>query len=173
MSADKWSKLGKKPAVEIPKEIKAFENVRSSLKVVIVDICNERGINGTVFGHDFGSWKQVTFKANLDEADVFGYECFCLHNVLFRGPSSSSTNFWLTPVSVGFAKVLEIHNAKILGVLRVLGLTRTNYAQTNFVPSFGVEKILEIITPEAEKYRATHTIEMLEASALEILDSNI
>lgn len=170
VSADKWSKLGRKPAAEIPKEIRAFESVQSLLKVVIVDICNDRGVTRSVFGQDFGSWKQVTFKVNLDESDLIGYESFCLTNVLARGPFSPSTKYWLTKQGVGVEKVIEIHNSKINGVFGALRLKRTHLG---FNPRLSENEILYLIEADAERYAMSHTLEMLEMSALEILNSNI
>lgn len=169
ISADKWSKQNRNPRTEILQELIEFENVVAQVKVVIFDICNDRGITKNTFGYDFEDYDHATFAPNLDCSDLIGYECACLLSVLNRQPSTSSSPYWLTKYSGGVKKAIEIHNIKASGVFKFLNLKRENGP---FEEIEDETHIRSIISERGISYRERHPISELTSEISRFVAAN-
>jgi len=151
VSADKWSKKGykgKQLQNAINKEIRDFDNTQSTLKVIIVDICNENGPSSNCFGFNTSSYTSLNFYPNLDKNKFHEYQCWCLRNVLSRPESSPSTLFWLNPVSAGVSTCIKVHNMKSIGLKKLLGIVQGAFLSENL----SLNEILTQIKTHADNY---------------------
>jgi ABC-type oligopeptide transport system ATPase subunit len=156
VSADKWSKQnfkGKDLHVKIQNEIKQFDIKPNKLKVIIMDLCNENGIDKHTFGFNFNNYIDINFYPNLDAKNVDlvkfdEYECWCLNNVLSRPQHNLNSNYWLNPVSAGVEICIKVHNAKANGISKLLGITKTN----NFNQKLNKIDIFSQIKSKSNKY---------------------
>ena len=92
-----------------------------NLKVIIFDLCNDRGIKKSMFGYDFTQYESYSIYPNMNPHDFSlftDYEHWCLSNVLDRPGSSPDTNFLLSPVTSGLNICIRVHNEKTRGILR-------------------------------------------------------
>jgi hypothetical protein len=117
ISFDKWIRKGVAiPLIagEIHKEIVAFDKKKSPLKVAIIDLCNENGINPVVFNFDFkrAGYAPRTFTPNYFGRDFDEYQAWCLSNVLSRPLPSATDKFSLTPSTAGIRTCVDVHNRK-------------------------------------------------------------
>lgn len=147
VSADKWSKIGKKPGNMISNELKKFKNVRNSLKVIVMDLCNENGADSNAFGYDFSDYVNIDFYPNFNRDMFVDYEYWCLTNVLNREIHTPESNYWLNVVSAGLNTVLMVHAKKRDGIKRLLNI-RTQ--SSNF--SGNKEEIILSMKDSVERY---------------------
>ena len=153
VSADKWSKTGitgKAVAQKVCQEITQF-NRQVGDKVIIIDICNENGIQQKCFNYDMSAFESHNYIPNFDSTtDNFNdYEAWCLLNVLSRPMHDASTNFWLNPISAGVNTCIKVHNTKAKGIKHILNI------QTNpkyFNESFTMEQIKSTIQDGAKRH---------------------
>jgi hypothetical protein len=158
VSADKWSKKGFKGKAMIncvQHEIATFDKNEGNL-AIIVDICNETGVNDKCFGYDLSNYKSYTFVPNFDKStDNFGdYESWCLLNVLSREADTPDSNYWLNPVSAGVKICIDVHNKKASGVKKLLGV---GGSLANFNSSLTMVAIKSTIESKAATYAAKLT----------------
>lgn len=132
INADKWSKkphnLPKgKLTGAVQKDFQNFtkNSKNSTLRVVIVDICNEYGPqSNNCFGINFdklGYTMHIAYP-NMIEQQFDNYECWCLRNVLSRSISSPTTNFWLNPLEAGVVTCINVHTAKASKIRNMLAI---------------------------------------------------
>lgn len=152
LSADKWSKRGKKGRDLtncIRNEMKEFDRVPSKLKVVVVDICNENGPQQNCFEIDFSNYEEYDFKPNMIPEKFNQYEAWCLRNVLSRGNSTENTLYWLNPVSAGVNTCVKVHKSKASGVRRFCNITTpTVYMNENWT----LQQALDSLKRDADSY---------------------
>jgi len=151
VSADKWSKQnykGKDLQLKILNEITQFDIKSNKLKVIIMDLCNENGIDKYSFGFNFNNYIDINYYPNLNSKKFDEYECWCLNNVLSRPQSNLQTNYWLNPVGAGVETCIKVHNAKASGVAKLLGIKKTN----NFNQKQNQANILGQIKSKSNQY---------------------
>ena len=153
VSADKWSKRGisgKDVANKVFGEILHFDKEQCD-KVIIVDICNEGGINNKCFNYDLSSYETYNYTPNFnkDKANFNDYECWCLSNVLDRTMHNEHTNYWLNPESAGVSVCIKVHNMKAKGIKNILKI-KSN--PKSFDERLTVEQINNLIKDGKEKY---------------------
>lgn len=92
-------------------------------KLLIMDVCNERGPASDCFGFNTQEYKTVNFVPNYLPGDNYhDYECWALCNVLDRksiqsgAVSGASSDYWLNPEDAGLETCLEVHSNKSSGV---------------------------------------------------------
>jgi energy-coupling factor transporter ATP-binding protein EcfA2 len=140
VSADKWSKKSMNPGNEINRELVSFDRNNNPFKVIIIDLCNEKGPDMKAFRFDFarnGYTKRV-FYPNMDKNKFYAFKCWCLKNLLMRPLHDETTNFWLNPVSAGLQTVLKVHNMKCRTLEKTLQIHDRN-------PDFSGSSIPEIL----------------------------
>lgn len=172
LSSDKHSKkgcTGKGQALAIQKEFRQFEMTPSPLKVVVVDICNEKGPSSQCFGCNFSGYKSLCFYPNLPDFERFDeYECWCLNNVLSRPMHSNKTNYWLNPVSAGVQTCIKVHNMKASSLKSFLRLSKPALM---FSEKLEMEQIKQLIAERAAKYtEVTISTESLQNHVKEFID---
>ena len=155
VSADKWSKQGfkgKDMQARVYNEIATFDKKQGKL-AIIVDICNENGVNDSCFGYNLTKYKAHTFVPNFDKStDNFGdYEAWCLLNVLSREADTPDSNYWLNPVSAGVKVCIDVHNKKATGVKKLLSIAGP---QANFNTSLTMAAIKSAIESKAVVHAA-------------------
>lgn len=153
ISADKWSKAGLsggKLAEKVYNEIRNF-NSQPGDKVIIIDICNERGIQSKCFKFDLSDYETFTFVPNFDinRDDFNDYESWCLQNVLSRPMHDDTCNYWLNPVSAGVETCIAVHNAKAQGIRNCLSIRTT---QLNFDENMDIDQIMSKIKDGAARH---------------------
>lgn len=153
VSADKWSKKGfkgKDMQSQVYNEIATFDKKQGKL-AIIVDICNENGVNDSCFGYNLSKYKSHTFVPNFDKStDNFGdYEAWCLLNVLSREADTPDSNYWLNPVSASVKVCIDVHNKKATGVKKLLGVAGP---LANFNTSLTMAAIKSTIESKAAVY---------------------
>lgn len=127
VNSDNWSKkgiTGKQQKSGINKELRDFDRAPSNYKVIVVDICNENGPSSNCFGFDTSSYTTFNFYPNLDKTKFDDYQCWCLNNVLMRTACTEEDNYWLNPESAGIATCIRVHNIKMSGIEKLLGVVR-------------------------------------------------
>ena len=152
LSADKWSKRGKKGrdiVNSIRNEMKEFDRTVSELKVVIIDICNENGPQQNCFEIDFSNYEEFNFTPNMIPDKFDQYEAWCLRNVLSRGNFNENTLYWLNPVSAGVNTCVKVHKAKTIGVRRFCNITAP---YVNFSEYWTLQQALDFIKVSADAY---------------------
>ena len=152
LSADKWSKRGKKGKELvncIRNEMKEFDKVPSKLKVVIVDICNENGPQQNCFETDFTNYEEYDFMPNMIPEKFNQYECWCLRNVLSRGNSNENTLYWLNPVSAGVNTCVKVHKSKASGVRRFCNIT---VPAVSLNENWTLQQAFESVKKDADEY---------------------
>ncbi len=80
--------------------------------VIIIDTCGEQMNKKNLFGVDFNNATVLSHFPNYNKDKQNEYLAWSLYNVLLRKESNCNTNFWLTPLSVGNNKCVEILNKK-------------------------------------------------------------
>lgn len=178
VSADKWSKQnykGHQLQNQILNEIEEFDSKPYKLKVIVMDLCNENGVDKYSFGFNFNNYQDINFYPNLvvdkfNKIDKFDeYECWCLNNVLSRPLHNSDTNYWLNPVSAGVETCIKVHNSKALGVAKLLGVKKTN----NFNQKLNKETILNQIKSRSNNYKKILNGQNLDLQINKLIDDNI
>lgn len=172
VSADKWSKTGltgKAMAGKVFQEITNF-NRQLGEKVIIVDLCNENGIQQKCFNYDMSAFESHNYIPNFDSTtDNFNdYEAWCLHNVLSRPIHSASTNYWLNPVSAGVNTCIKVHNTKAIGIKHILNI-QTN--PKHFNESFTMEQIKLTIQDGSKRHADKLALTNLSDKVIEYLNS--
>ncbi len=153
INADKWSKRGKKGrelTQSIKGEMKEFEKKASKLKVVIVDICNEKGPQQNCFEIDFSDYETYDFMPNMIKDKFNLYEYWCLRNVLQRPNFTEDTLYWLNPVSAGANICIKVHKAKAQELRKYLNITAP---YVNLHENWSIETALNEIEQNADKYQ--------------------
>jgi hypothetical protein len=121
VSSDKWKKQGRDDQANIHQELVQFDQSDRKLKVVIIDLCNDRGIKTQLFGYDFSRYTSYNVYPNMDpqnKAMFPDYADWCLRNVLSRSAATANTNYWLNPITSGLETCIMVHNAKTIGIKR-------------------------------------------------------
>ena len=151
VSADKWSKKGtkgKQLQSSINKEIRDFDSADSEFKVIVVDICNENGPFTNCFGFDTSSYSSFNFYPNLDKTKFDDYQCWSLRNVLQRPACTATSLYWLNPESAGVSTCIKVHNSKISGLKKLLGVA----SGLTFNEASSMDAVMNQITPRATIY---------------------
>jgi hypothetical protein len=170
VSADKWSKkgtTGKQLQSAINKEMKAFDSGNSEYKVIVVDICNENGPSPYCFGFDSSSYNSFNFYPNLDKTKFDDYQCWALRNVLSRPACTPTCMYWLNPESAGVSTCIKVHNNKINGLKKLLGVSST----MSFGESLTMDAVMEKITTRATDYENYLATKNLDEIVLEFVKS--
>jgi len=152
ISADKHSKRGKKGREmtnAINTEFHDFEKLKSKLKVVIVDLCNENGPQRDCFGINFSNYDTYDVYPNMDIQKFDEYEAWCLRNVLSRPLHTLDTLYWLNPVSAGVNTCIKVHKAKTQSIRRFKNIT---IPSLNLSESWTMDQTLEFIKTKADAY---------------------
>ena len=172
VSADKWSKQnykGNQLQNQIQNEIKEFDSKPYKLKVIVMDLCNENGIDKYSFGFNFHNYIDINFYPNLVPDKFDEYECWCLNNVLSRPLHNLGTNYWLNPVSAGVEICIKVHNSKASGVANLLGIKKTN----NFNQKLNKKLILDQIKSKSDNYKKILNGKNLDVEINKFIDDNI
>ena len=172
VSADKWSKQnykGNQLQNHILNEIKEFDSKPYKLKVIVMDLCNENGVDKYSFGFNFHNYIDINFYPNLITDKFDEYECWCLNNVLSRPLHNLNTNYWLNPVSAGVETCIKVHNAKASSVTKLLGLKNNN----NFNQKLNKESIINQIKLKSNNYKKILSGKNLDLEINKLIDDNI
>jgi energy-coupling factor transporter ATP-binding protein EcfA2 len=152
ISADKHSKQGKKGRAissAIENEMRAFGKLKSKLKIVIVDLCNENGPSPNCFGLDFSSYEKFDVYPNMNVQKFDEYEAWCLRNVLSRPLHTNDSLYWLNPVSAGVNTCIKVHRLKSDGVRRLKVVTAPRLFLNE---SWTMQETLDYIKVKADSY---------------------
>ena len=152
VSADKWSKKGKKGKEVsncIKNEFKNFYRVDSKLKVVIIDLCNENGPQDRCFDIDFTGFETHDMFPNMNRQQFNDYECWCLRNVLSRPAHTENTLYWLNPVTAGVSTCIKVHKGKTQSLRRYCNITSP---QVHIEENWTLEQTLGAINESADRY---------------------
>ena len=120
-------------------------------KFIIVDICNERGIDDKAFGFDFvkNGYHKIVFYPNLN-IDMFRQYCaWCLRNMLSRKKCDKKSNYSLNPEEQSVSVCIKVHNIKAEGIRRVCGTSGIN---VNVLESDSIGQVFAKINNDAEEY---------------------
>ena len=130
VSADKHSKRnikGKQLQNIVNKEIRDFDSSSfNGLKIIIMDLCNEHGIQNNQFNFNFNQYNDIIYYPNFNKDMVDEYEAWCLQNVLSRPKDTPQSNYWLNPVGAGLATCIKVHKSKNNGFRHVVGCRPSN-----------------------------------------------
>jgi hypothetical protein len=132
----------------VSQELRNFIGLKGN-KIVIVDICNEKHKDGTVFGVPLSvdKWKYTHMYVNVNPTTIspkmlVNYFAWCLVHVLSRTEQGMGDDYWLNPESAGFdicKKVLvDKSNALFQGKCKM--------------PPFTKDNAMEVIGPMAKLY---------------------
>jgi hypothetical protein len=87
--------------------------------IVIIDTCGEIKSNAP-FDINFDGWTTLEIYPNLDRGNLMGYLAWSLTNVLSRGPSGRSTEFYLCPSAKpgqeGINLCKDVHRKKAIAL---------------------------------------------------------
>lgn len=121
------------------------------MKVVINDMCNERGRQNSICGYKFfdNKWEFFDFCPNMNPDNFSGFQKWCLRNLLERNLSTETTNFWLNMHSIGLKKLLSVHNSKCQAIYNSCSIKGP---LIKFNEDANLEEIKEFITPDADAY---------------------
>lgn len=150
VSSDTVSKTGKKGKDlqnTIFNNIKTFENQTHKFKAVIMDLCNENGIQTMAFGWDFSDYVDVTFFPNFNKDQFDDYEAWCLSNIIARPKVTPNCNYYLNPVEATLATCIKVHNMKASGVAQQAGVARHSQ-----IPNTGESQLHTLIDQKALRY---------------------
>ena len=170
VSADKWSKkgtTGKQLQSSISKEIKNFNSIDSEYKVIVVDICNENGPSANCFGFDTSGYSSFNFYPNLDKSKFDDYQCWSLRNVLMRPACTPTSLYWLNPESAGVSTCIRVHNLKIAGLKKLLGVT----TGLSFNESLSMDAVMAQLSTRATEYENYLATKNLDNIVLEFVKS--
>ena len=171
VSADKWSKKGtkgKQLQTSINKEIRDFDSaMNSEYKVIVVDICNENGPSANCFGFDTSSYSSFNFYPNLDKNKFDDYQCWSLRNVLTRPACNATSLYWLNPESAGVSTCIKVHNLKVAGLKKLLGIA----SELSFNESFPMDTIMAQLTTKAIAYDNHLATKNLDETVIQLLKS--
>jgi hypothetical protein len=151
INSDKWAKMGKFGATQekaAREEIDNFKNAPGNFKAIIVDMCNEDGPSGKVYGVDFPEYTSYNYFPNLDKSNYVDYECWCIHNVLSRPIHDEKSSFYLNPVAAGVETCIKVHNMKTAKLRQYLGLCEPRL----FYEKLPMWKILSIVKDGVARY---------------------
>lgn len=128
----------------------------SSLKVVVIDVCNERDTdpkNMRYFGYDFAGWTKIVCTPNCNKQNLPGYFAWTLRNVLNRklegGQTATDVNWCLGPDRAGISVCLNVHKKKAVALFKVNAKSFPNYSASS------VAGILELLKVHADAYATT------------------
>lgn len=172
INADKWSKIGKKGkelTQSIKQEMKEFDKKASKLKVVVIDICNEKGPQQNCFEIDFSDYETYDFMPNMIKDKFHMYEYWCLNNVLERPNFTKDTLYWLNPVSAGVNTCIKVHKTKALELRKYLNITAP---YVNFRENWSIEVALNEIKPNAEKYQTLLDLTSMDKDIIDFMNEN-
>ena len=172
VSADKWSKLnykGHQLQNQIFNEITEFDSKSYKLKVIVMDLCNQNGVDKYSFGFNFHNYLDINFYPNLVHDKFDEYECWCLNNVLSRPLHNNNTNYWLNPVSAGVETCIKVHNTKASGVAKLLGIKKTN----NFNQKTNKPTIINQIKSKSDNYKKIINSKNLDLELIKFINDNI
>jgi ABC-type multidrug transport system fused ATPase/permease subunit len=113
---DKYCRQGKSNVEACNLVAQAFnkiDTIDNKLIVVIVDTCGEK-LSGSniLFNYNFDGWRKQTIRPNFDQRQLIKYMAWSLRNVLQRKMHSSSTPYWLNPVSASVLVCINVHLKK-------------------------------------------------------------
>ena len=112
---DKYCKMGvqiKDSANRVKAQLGKLSSVTTEYVVVIIDTCDDKGSGSSVFNYNFSDWTIHTVMPNYDSENIRGYLEWSLQNVLTRPLHSSTTMFYLNPVSASVDICLKVHTDK-------------------------------------------------------------
>jgi hypothetical protein len=131
VSSDKWSKLGyngKDLADIVNNEIVSVDKkIFDGIKVIIMDICNENGVNKNAFGFNFCEYNELIFYPNMNKDKYNEYEAWCLNNVISRPMYDTNSNYWLNPINAGLKVCIKVHNLKANKIKKMVGGKSNNF----------------------------------------------
>ena len=148
-STDKYCKMGvqiKDAAGRVKAQMRKLNQVVTEYLVVIIDTCDDKGSGNIVFDYNFSDWTIHTVMPNFDQDNIRGYLEWSLRNVLNRPLHSSTTMFYLNPVSASVDVCLKVHSDK-----------GRNLFGNRFVKVYShitKDQILEEIREGADNYQA-------------------
>jgi len=101
---------------DVLQKAKEFDHEK---KVIIVDTCGEKGGQNTdiYFDVNFGGWKKVIIWPNKINGYETEYLAWSLRNVLQRGPSTDTSNYWLNPDKASVSTCIDIHKKKAFALI--------------------------------------------------------
>jgi hypothetical protein len=124
--------------------------IQTGTKFVIVDICNEKHKDGTIFGISMPTtiWTYSTLYVNINPDTIpkpmfNNYFAWCLLHVLSRTESGMGDNYWLNPESAGFIVCKKVLTDKV----NALFPGKMNLPQFNTM-----EEAFEKLTPMSKNY---------------------
>jgi hypothetical protein len=164
---------GKGMANKIRSSIEKLDNLKNGLKkFVIIDVCNERGVDDRAFGFNFirNGYHKIVFYPNLN-TDMFKQYCaWCLRNILSRKKCDRNSNYSLNPEEQSVSVCIKVHNMKAEGIRRVCGTSGTNI---NVLESDTLGQVLAKINNDAEEYAAYLTTLNHRDTIVGILKNNL
>lgn len=172
VSADKWSKQnykGKDVQNKVLNEIRQFETFKSNLKVIIVDLCNENGIDKNSFGFNFNTYTDINFYPNFNDKTFDQYESWCLSNVLARPLHNSQCNYWLNPVSAGVEICIKVHNSKAKAIGKLVKI----HGVANFDEKMSIGQITNLIKTKSDQYKEYLKTRNLDTEIENMISTNI
>lgn len=151
INSDELNQKGLNVYQHINKQLFEFQNVDGPIKVVINDMCNERGRQNSICGYKFfdNKWEFFDFCPNMNPDNFSGFQKWCLRNLLERNLSTETTNFWLNMHSIGLKKLLSVHNSKCQAIYNSCSIKGP---LIKFNEDANLEEIREFITPDADAY---------------------
>jgi len=146
---DKKNIKGSEKDRRIREDIGKFESIHNNFKVLVIDLCNDKGPQKKIFGCDLSKYQTFDFYPNLDKSNFGDYECWCLLNVISRQIHTDTTSYWLNPVSAGLNVCIKVHNMKASGIKRI---SKISQSCKNFSESLSRENLLLQIEDSAKRY---------------------
>ena len=168
VSSDKWKKLGLDDVSNIRQELTDLDKVNSTLKIVIVDLCNDRGIKKILFGYNMSHYESYTVCPNMNKEHFSDYEHWCLENVLARHASGPYTNYMLSPITSGLKTCIEVHNMKTRGIKAQV---QNNKPREDINVDLSMSDVQDKIRDGAKRYAQYLATQSLEADIMAFLNS--
>jgi hypothetical protein len=172
VSADNYSKKGvngRDVAGRVYQDIAKFNALKGD-KVIIVDVCNENGVQPKCFNYDLSSYTSYNYTPNFDPTNSTykfnDYECWCLNNVLNRPMHNANTNYWLNPVSAGVKTCIKVHNMKANGIK---GTLKVAAGTSKFNENMTMDQIKAVIKDGVERYKKVLETKNLDVDVVQFL----
>ncbi len=74
--------------------------------------CGELNKGTQIFNYNFTGWNVIEYFPNYDESKYDQYLTWSINNVLDRGVSSSTTDYWLNQYGASYDICLDVHRNK-------------------------------------------------------------
>lgn len=147
VSSDKWNLLGYKGENlrrQIFNEMSNFDRLSNNKKVIIMDLCNERGQNKNSFGFNTSEYKDIIYYPNFNKEKFHEYDCWSLTNILSR----DGNNDYLNPSKSGSNTCISVLNMKSNSIANLLGISRNNFNE-----NLDIDEILTSIKKNNDNYK--------------------